>query len=164
MPDIAQISEGQAQVSDLHRSQPDDRDSAIELARVAERLDAIHDDVHELVQRVGAQNGRIAKLEAERAAMQSRSVDIAREELDTKTRLRAMVEKCECRMSDMSTRMRASEAFVNQAGGAMKGILGVVRDAMMIFTFLLTAWYMIGERAAATHSHAPEPALQHQAK
>ena len=148
---------------DEHRSQlTAGHEVAIELAGVAARLDAIHLEVTRLANQVEKQNGRVGKLEQERAAQQARSVDAARAEVGIDRQLDTIVGQCETRMGAMGYRVTELEKLGNQAAGGVKMMISVIRDAAMILTLLLFAWQTVGNRT--TEHRPPQAAAQHQAK
>jgi chromosome segregation ATPase len=157
--DIAHVEESLNPMPDEHRIMAD-REVAIELAGVSARLDAIHSEVTRLANQVEKQNGRVGKLEQERAAQQARSVDAARSEVGIDRQLETILGNCECRMGTMSNRVSELEKLGNQAAGGVKMMISVIRDAAMILTLFLFAWQTVGNRA---EHRPPEAAPQHQA-
>ena len=151
----------------------EERAVAIELARMSDRLDGIKEELARLADRYDDHADRIGKIEGNCAAHQAISVGRTKVEISFEGQIKEMDERVRdletyrdesvgagvsAKLESMDARVTVLEAFKHDAGGAMRATLGVVRDGMMILTFALTAWYMVGERA--THQH--EPAAQHQ--
>ena len=135
---------------DEHRSQlTADHEMAIELAGVAARLDAIHSEVTRLANQVEKQNGRIGRLENERAGQQVNSINRTQNEISL-DEWRAGVDRNIQSLRESRAGMRSTIttalAFVSCIGTLM--VLG------MMF------WQNSIARDGLRHQ---EPAAQHQA-
>jgi hypothetical protein len=134
---------------------PDDGDGrshsateyAMQIGTIAARLDAIHEGVRDLVNKVGAQNGRIGKIEAKCAAHDSISISRTRTEM-----------AAEGEMVSVQARLTDLETFRSEARGAGKATLGLITQLLTIAALVVSIWAVLLQRSetrseAATNQH-----------
>jgi hypothetical protein len=115
----------------------------IHIAGITAKLDAIHEDVRDLKDKVGIQNGRLGKLETKCAAHDSISVSRTRTEMASDTR-----------MGSMDERIKDLEGFRERATGAGKASLGILSQLLTILALVLACWQYIESRPA--HQATPQ--------
>lgn len=130
------------------------------LAGVAAELAGLTKAVDALTEKVGEQNGRIGRLENERAAQQVRSVEQARSEMACDNNFRSLAEVCDKRMGNMGNRVTNLETFRDTSKGKAKAALGIFQTVATILTLLVALYAIIEARPQQTAT----PAAQHQAK